>query len=214
MSPTLEAGDDIVPAHIVYLGISGVLHPSQTTYKLVRGRSPWDDGHVQYEGVPILATALEPYPAVRIVLTSTQPWAHGLASVLEQLGALAARVDGLTYEDLTQRAKRVVCTRSGTTRTIGYSNEDYWRMNKSHIVAAHVEWLRPSVWVVIDDDGILWPDDATQDRLVLTDGCTGLMSAAMQDRLLTVLLGNFGQEVEKGCSRQAPPLPVDKLPTP
>ena len=40
---------------VIYLGISGVLHPSSSTYELVYGRSPWVDGHAQYEAVPWLA---------------------------------------------------------------------------------------------------------------------------------------------------------------
>ena len=180
-------------AQVVYLGISGVLHPSRTTYELVHRRSPWDDGHAPYEGVPLLDSALQRWPAARIVLTSTQPWAHGLPSVLEKLGPLAARVDSFTYEDLTRRAQRVVRTRSGTTRALTYSNEDYWRMNKADIVAAHVEWLQPAAWVAIDDEDTLWAPAVARDHLVATDGCAGLQDGATWDRLLTTLEGNFGQ---------------------
>lgn len=176
---------------VVYLGISGVMHPSQTTYELVHGRSPWDAGHEKYEGVPVLAAALDCWPTARIVLTSTQPWAHGLAAVLPRLGALAKRVDGFTYEDLTKHAVRTVKTRSGTTRHVTYSNEDYWRMTKADIVSAHVEWLNPAAWVAIDDETILWPEAVTRDQLVATDGCVGLKSPEAQDRLLTVLHANF-----------------------
>lgn len=180
-------------AQVVYLGISGVLHPSKTTYELVNRRSPWYDGHSLYEGVSLLETALQPWPAARIVLTSTLPWAHGLASVLEKLGALAARVDSFTYEDLTLRAVRTVKTRSGTTRNLTYSNEDYWRMNKADIVAAHVAWLQPVAWVAIDDDDVLWPPAVSRDQLVATDPCLGLRDAATWDRLLTVLHVNFSE---------------------
>lgn len=191
---------------VVYLGISGVLHPSQSLYELVLRRSPWDDGHARYEGVPVLAAALEPWPSARIVLTSTQPWAHGLASVLAHLGPLASRVAGFTFDDLTQNAVRVVRTRSGTTRMLTYSSNEYWRMNKSDIVAAHVAWSRPVAWIAIDDESILWPHDVMRDRLVLTDGCAGLLDAATQDRLLTVLAGNFG------AAGQAPPHSGDVAP--
>lgn len=191
------------PAHIVpatgvspptvYLGISGVLHPSETTYELVRGRSPWSEGHSTYEGGPILQRALEPWPQVRIVLTSTQPRTRGLPSVLEELGpSLAARVVGFAYEDITTKVRRQVGTRGGMTRTVGYSSEDYWRMNKAEIVASHVAWSRPEKWIVIDDEDILWPLDVRRDRLVLTDGCVGLRCSEAQDRLQTVLCMSFG----------------------
>lgn len=190
----LTAERSLRSAQVVYLGISGVLHPSKTTYELVHRRSPWDDGHALYEGVPLLESALQRWPGARIVLTSTLPWAHGLPPVLEQLGSLAARVDGFTYEDLTKRAVRTIRTRSGTTRNLTYSNEDYWRMNKSGIVAAHVAWLQPRAWIAIDDDDVLWPTAVARDHLVATDGCAGLQDGATWDRLLTVLEANFGPE--------------------
>lgn len=63
---------------VLYLGLSGVTHPSATTYHLVRGADPWSDGHTEYEAVPWLAHAMETWPDVQIVLTSTQPRKHGL----------------------------------------------------------------------------------------------------------------------------------------
>ena len=186
--------DDQTINPTIYLGISGVLHPSESIYSLVFGHSPWEDGHSKYESVPVLVQALENWPDAELVLTSTQPWAHGLESVLVHLGpSLAARVVGYTYEDLTTKVKREVTTRSGLTRTVGISNEDYWRLNKSTIVATHVEWRRPDRWIAIDDEDILWPHDVRRDRLVLTDGCVGLQSAEALDRLRTVMLTNFGR---------------------
>lgn len=191
MTPLLPSKD---AARTVYLGISGVLHPSESFYAFMYGRSPWADGHSRYENVPALLQALENWPDVEIILTSTQPWAHGLESVLEQLGtSLSARVVGYTYDDLTTKVKREVTTLSGIVRTIGLSNEDYWRMNKAHIVATHVAWRRPGNWIAIDDEDILWPHDVRRDRLVLTDGCVGLQSAEALDRLRAVMLTNFGR---------------------
>lgn len=175
---------------VLYLGISGVLHPSASTYELVYGRSPWDDGHQQYEAVPWLAKTLERWPDLHVVLTSTQPWKYGLPPVLERLGALADRVVGFSFEDLTTKLVRQVRTRRGTTRQLTYSNEDYWRMNKSDIVAAHVEWLKPQAWVAVDDEDILWAP-AVRERVVIVDGCRGLLHPTEQDKLVTSLQVNF-----------------------
>jgi hypothetical protein len=140
---------------------------------------------------------LENWSDVEIIITSTQPWAHGLDSVLVHLGpSLAARVVGYTYEDLTTKVKREVTTRRGATRTLGISNEDYWRMSKANIVATHVKWRRPERWIAIDDEDILWPHDVRRNRLVLTDGCVGLQSAEALDRLQTVMLMNFGRSAK------------------
>jgi len=177
---------------VLYLGISGVLHPSASTYELVYGRSPWVDDHCQYEAVQWLSTALEAWPHVKIVLTSTQPWKLGLPAVLLRLGTLAERVIGYTFEDLTTKVLRQVRTRSGTTRQLTYSSEDYWRLNKAYIVTAHVEWLRPDAWVAVDDEDILWPT-LWADHVCIVDGLEGLKHPAEQDRLVTCLEMNFGR---------------------
>jgi hypothetical protein len=73
---------------------------------------------------------------------------------------------------------------------------DYWRLHKSGIVRRHVHWLRPTAWVVLDDEDILWDDDVRNDRLVLTSGALGLNDPRAMDRLMTVLAGNFGPPVQ------------------
>ncbi|MGE0672765.1 MAG: HAD domain-containing protein [Methylibium sp.] len=172
----------------LYLGISGVLHPSESTYELVEGRSPWRDGHALYEAAPWLAAALRPWPDVRVVLTSSQPRLKGMPAVLRLLGdELAARVVGNTFEDLTTKARRGPMQRP-------LSTDDYWRLNTSELVRSHVQWLKPSAWVAVNDDSILWTAEERAQHLVEADGCKGLLDSATQDRLLTVLRGNFGPE--------------------
>lgn len=193
MTLTILPAEQVSPPTL-YLGISGVLHPGESLYTWLHGRSPWDDGHSRYESDPVLAAALARWPAVEIVLTSMLPRVQGLETVLQHLGpGLARRVVGCSQEDLTHRVKRTVSAKGGGVRTVGFSSNDYRRMNKAEIVTTHVAWRRPIAWVAIDDEDILWPQDVRRDRLVLTDECVGLASAEAQDRLLTVLLMNFGQ---------------------
>lgn len=168
-----------------------MVHPSATTYRLVRGKDPWHNGDVEYEAVPWLAETLAHWPDVRVVLTSTQPWKHGLPAVLQRMPALAGRVVGHTFEDLTTQPVRSVRTSSGGSRTRSISSEDYWRMNKADIVAAHVDWLEPEAWVAVDDEDILWrPEHAA--HVCIVDGCEGLGHPVEQDRLLRCLQANFG----------------------
>jgi len=177
----------------LYLGLSGVVYPSESNYRLVYGRSPWDDGHAKFQDVSVLVRALAPWPELRIVLTSTYPWRYGLPATLEALGpALASRVDGFTFEDITTRVTREVSMRSGGTRILGYSSNEYWRMSKADIVAVHSAWRRPVAWIAIDDEDILWPIAVRQDRVVLTDPCIGLDEPDTLDRLWTVLELNVG----------------------
>jgi hypothetical protein len=175
---------------LLYLGISGVLHPSETTYRLAVGLSPWEDGHAEYEAVPWLERVVNQWHDVRIIITSTQPWSCGLPAVLAQLGSLAKRVDGFTFDDLTTKPVRQVVTRSGTSWWSAYSSADYWRMSKSDIVAAHVAWSRPNAWVAADDEAISWPPELAS-HVCIVNGCKALLHPAQQDRLLTCLHGNF-----------------------
>jgi hypothetical protein len=179
---------------VLYLGLSGVTHPSATTYQLVHGKNPWSNGHTEYEAVPWLAQTLACWLDVRIVLTSTQPWKHGLPALLQRMPPLAGRVIGFTFEDLTTQPMRQTRTRSGASRWSPFSSEDYWRMSKGDIVAAHVNWLRPEAWVAVDDEDILWPPEHAV-HVCVVDGCEGLKHPSEQDKLLTCLQMNFGPAV-------------------
>ncbi len=180
----MTKSDAAAEKRLIYLGISGVLHPSFSFYQYVHGREAAEDGHAKYESVPALHDALAGWPDAQIVLTSTQPWARGLPSVLEELGPLAHRVVGFTFEDLTTRVPH---RRNGRPM----DDNDYWRLHKSQIVRRHVDWFKPRAWVALDDEDISWIED-DRDHLVLCKGTMGLQDPATMDRLLTVLEQNFG----------------------
>lgn len=176
----------------LYLGISGVCHPSESTYHLVRGRSPWNDGHAKYEGLPVLEAALAPFPDVEIILTAAEVRTQGFDKVLEQLGpVLAKRVAGYTYLDLTAKVTRLVRRRDASDKEVPISDDDYRRMSKAQVVTTHVAWRRPKAWIAVDDEDILWPPDVRREKLVLTDGCLGLRDPFAQDQLSFVLSKNF-----------------------
>jgi hypothetical protein len=65
-------------------------------------------------------------------------------------------------------------------------------MNKSGIVAAHVEWRQPAAWLAVDDENILWPHELAS-HVCIIDGCEGLKHPVEQDRLLAYLRENFGR---------------------
>jgi len=171
---------------ILYLGVSGVLHPSRNLYEMLKGRAPEADGHREYEGVGALVALLRGWPQVRIVLTSTQTWLKGLAAVMERLGPeLSSRVIGDTFGDLTTKAQL-------GPRQAPLGHADYWRHTKAEIVRAHADWLRPAAWIAVDDETLMWSAKERLLRFVQVDGCMGLLDPATQDRLLTVLEGTFG----------------------
>lgn len=171
---------------LLYLGISGVLHPSVSEYSQRYDRLPGSDGHTLYEGAPLLEKLLEGWPEVRIVLTSSLPRIYSFEMVLEQLGRqLARRVDGYTYEDLTTR---VLMADARTP----YSGDDYRMLDKADIVRVHVAWRKPAAFVVLDDEDLRWTGRELEENVVIVDGCEGLLSASAQERLAIVLARNFG----------------------
>jgi len=176
----------VASTQVVYLGVSGVLHPSASLYKLIYDKDCWEQGHAEYEGVSYLDRVLEGWPEARIVLTSPQVWAKGLQAVLQRLGThLASRVIGYTFDDLTRRAKL-------GTHGQPMSPTVYWSMTRAEVVRHHVAWLCPDAWIAVDDDAALWTTDERRGHCVLTDPCKGLLDPVAQDRLMTLLVGNFG----------------------
>ncbi len=191
MDSAARHGTDSEPApaagqQVVYLGISGVLHPSRSRYLLAHSKPPSADGHLDYEAAPVLERLLSPWPRARIVLTSMKASKLGLETVLEKLGpGLSERVIGSTFDDITTRVRR------GPQRQ-ALSSDDYWRLDKCAIVRIHAAWLQPSAWVAVDAEDIGWSHSERRSHLVVVDGCRGLLDPAAQDRLLTMLQGNFG----------------------
>lgn len=189
--PTAFRGE---PLDVVHLGVSGVLHPSVSTYHRTMRQSPWENGRSRYESAPILERALSHWPHVRIVLTSTLPRRHRFHEVLKDIGPfLANRVIGYTFKDLTEKARVLDVGGAGVIRPRRFSERDYRHMSKAEVVATHVLWLRPNRWMVIDDDpDVVWPEGVTHEQLVLTDPCRGLQEKAAEHRLLMLLMNNFG----------------------
>jgi hypothetical protein len=172
--------------YLLYLGISGVMHPSRSLYESVHGRPPEDDGHAEYEAAPVLTQMLRGWPHIRIVLTSTLPWQQGFFEVATNLGTeLACRVLGFTFADLTAKAPL-------GPRGQPLGSADYWRLTKAEIVRLHVGWWQPHAWVAVDDETLNWSAAEHTQQFAQVDGLKGLLDPAAQDRLLTKLQGNFG----------------------
>ena len=186
--PDIERPIEGLP--VLYLGVGGVLQPSESTYIWVHGKDPFEDGHERYECSPLLDELLMGWPDVRIVLTSVRPWRHGLPAVLGALGAgLAQRVLGHTFEDLTTKARFGKSQRH-------LSDLDYWRLSKASIVEKHVAWLRPRAWVVVDDETQGWTNSELARHVVLTPPLAGLMDAEAQAKLVALLEHQFGPPSE------------------
>jgi hypothetical protein len=176
---------------LLYLDVSHVLHPSVSTYELVHGRSPWVDGHTEYENLPVLEALLEPYADVRIVLSDWTPVVDGIDRVKDHLGRLAARVVGTLYEDVTTKVRRTVPLRSGGEREMGYCVEDFRRMSRAQAVSAHVAWSKPHAWVAITSGYSDWTSEEREGHVVITDMLDALGTVAAQEALANRLQSNF-----------------------
>jgi hypothetical protein len=181
---------------LLYLDVSHVLHPSVSTYGLVHSRSPWVDGHSEYENVPVLEMLLEPYSDVGIFLSDWTPVVHGIDRVKEHLGRLAARVVGTLYDDVTTKVRRTVPLRAGGEREMGYSVDDFRRMSRAQAVSAHVIWSKPHAWVAITSDYSDWTPDEREGHVVITNMLDALGTVAAQEELATRFEANYGRESE------------------
>ena len=144
-------------AHLLYLDFDGVLHPEDALWHPRRGvyLGPKSHGHALFEHVPLLVTALEPFPHVQIVLATSWVRHRGFAATLKRLPAtLQSRVVGATHHSVMQDKNWLVLPR--------------WQQ-----ILGDVGRRRPARWVSLDDDYEGWPVEHL-DKLVKTDGTLGL----------------------------------------
>ncbi|MDW3688515.1 HAD domain-containing protein [Cupriavidus sp. CV2] len=141
---------------VLYLDFDGVLHP-EAVFRTSKG--PWlqTPGHKLFENEGILEAALEPYPDVRIVLsTAWLLWRGGYSYAKRQLSpALQQRVIGATYHQRHIRRDEYVETARGV---------QIWQ---------DVQRRCPDAWLALDDDGEHWPAWC-REKLVLTHPVLGI----------------------------------------
>jgi len=158
----------VMRTDVLYLDFDGVLHPEDvwidqgTPYV----RSP--SGHVLFENAPALESLLQPYPHLKIVLSTT--WVRrfryrGAANFL--LPALRTRCVGATWH-----------------QDMGRYRFDF--MSRGEQVLDDVERRRPKTWLAIDDDTTGW-GAAAASHLVATHPVDGLSHPAVFLRLAEVL---------------------------
>ncbi len=137
---------------ILFLDLDGVLHP-------VGG------GVVPLEYAPILEAALEPYPAVHIVLSSSWVEVFGFDDTRAMLPpALQKRVVGSTYDP-------------------AYKHQQWWlTASRYEAIAHYVERYCVKSWLAIDDDDDGWPAELRH-KLVCPPKHVGLAAAGMQAEL-------------------------------
>lgn len=158
---------------VLYLDLDGVVHHEQVLWHPHKGiyMSPYEaPGRSLFEWVPILEAALDPYPSVALVLSSTWCIRPGYSATLKRLPpSLRSRFIGGTYH------KRV----HGT---------DPWNlamfrgMPRGEQVLEDALRRKPRQWLALDDDLEGWPE-ACRENLIACEGTTGLSDGEVQREL-------------------------------
>lgn len=143
-----------IEAPVLYLDFDGVLHPDEV-YR-IRGKLVLRcDGMNLFEWAPLLIEQLEPYPGIRIVLSTS--W-------VRVLGFNEAR--GWLPEALQRRVIGATWHRE--------MDQNWWQMLSRHQqVSLHARRHKVARWLAIDDDIEDWPK-AHRAPLVATDGMLGI----------------------------------------
>jgi hypothetical protein len=159
---------------VLFLDFDGVLHPGdvwvERATRQVTLRTP---GHELFESLPILIEALDPYPALKIVLSTSWVRTYGFEQTREFLPTtLQARVIGATYDPSSPEAWR-------------------WdRMRRYDTIALDVRRRRPDRYLALDDDAFGWPANE-QGALVLVPAALGLACPVTQELLRDRLAQRF-----------------------
>ena len=159
---------------VLFLDFDGVLHPGEVWYEYgMREPLLRTPGHKLFESLPVLEAALAPYPALKIVLSTTWVQTVGFDKARERLSeALRSRVIGATYDPDSPDAWR------------------FSRMRRYDTIALDVIRRGPARWLALDDDALGWPQNE-QDALALVPADLGLACPNAQALLCGRLAARF-----------------------
>ena len=154
---------------ILYLDYNGVLHDAKVIRNRQRGLYIATPDRVFFEWMPILEELLEPYPDVKIVLSTSWVRALGFDATRHELSVpLQERVIGSTFHHPK------------------LTPSEFDTMPRGMQVWRDVERRKPTSWLALDDDAFGWPA-ACRNRLLETKGNLGLSDPATQDELKKML---------------------------
>lgn len=154
----------------IFLDYDGVLHDSTVFCTPERGPYMDTPGRTLFEWMPLLEQILVPYTDVKLILSTN--WCSRLPGKAEEASsylsaALQARVVGSTASDRNMLPD---------TRSRGEQIVD----------SARARGILDEWWIAIDDDAFRWPPEFL-DRLVKTNGATGLSDPVVRQKLRYLL---------------------------
>ncbi|MFC0167606.1 HAD domain-containing protein [Pseudoduganella danionis] len=154
---------------ICVLDFDGCLHHDEVYYRPGSGVYMREPGHHLFEWAHVLVDLLEPYPSVRIALSTSWVRSRGFQFAKTALPCpLRERVIGATYH----------------TREVQKRDFDF--MSRGEQVLNYVERRNLKRWFAIDDDVAGWPTWCLH-RLVQTQGHSGLSDPSAQNAVRRIL---------------------------
>ena len=154
---------------ILFLDYDGVLHPEEIYLtKDQDGMELRCDGHKLFEHAQLLTDLLEPYPHIRIVLSTNWVYTFGFAKTRAPLpGKLQAKIKGSTWHSPMEDQDR-----------------ERWKFyNRYAQIDKYVERHFLTDWIAVENDDYGWPDNK-RDRLVLTSDWGGIGDMSAQNELI------------------------------
>lgn len=148
---------------VLYLDFDGVLHPDEV-YRY-KGRLVLKyDGLELFEWAPLLVGLLAPYPAIRVVLSTSWVRVLSFSEARDWLPLeLSARVIGATWHSRMDK--------------------DWWLgLSRYQQVTLHARRHKIKRWIALDDDTQHWPED-DREQLVHTEPLLGLAAPAATEQL-------------------------------
>ncbi|MEX3926712.1 HAD domain-containing protein [Paraburkholderia sp. BR10936] len=144
--------------YVLFLDYDGCLHPHPVHEK--PGYGPFlvgFPGHKLFEHAPLLESVLEPYPNLKIVLSTS--WVRRYRGSLRRTSrwlppGLRARVVGATYHSRMH-------------------SPDFLEASRGMQIWSDVLRRKPKAWLAVDDDDEGWPPWC-RDNLVRTDEVLGI----------------------------------------
>jgi hypothetical protein len=158
------------PVDVVYLDFDGVIHHEAVYISHKRGiyiDQTIAPGAVLFEWAPILVDALQPYPNVKLVLSTSWCRQPGFSRAKKRLPIeLHNRVVGGTYHRDFHGSDP-------------WWDHEFTQTTRASQILADVSRRKPRRWIAVDDDVDHWPVEYL-DHLVPCDGVLGLSSLETQ----------------------------------
>lgn len=153
---------------VLYLDYDGVLHHENVLWHPRRGIYAGTPGFILFEHAPLLASLLQPFPAVRIVLSTSWSRVIGYSRAVERLPpGLQVRVIGSTFHS-------------------EMNEEGFTSKSRGRQVLEDVARRQPRSWIALDDTDDGWPTEV-RDHVLITDERLGISEPGMPHQITSAL---------------------------